>query len=227
MTAISHRARAITAAAVTAVAVLLSCGLLAPHAHAVAERAISPGHTIRYITPGSASTCTLAFAFTARGHTYGVTAGHCVADAGGYVVDVISGYRGSVVSFDYDPTRRGNDFALIHFGQAPVAASLLGAAVDAVTAPAADRPICHTGVSSGTSCGQLSGQYGVAQYLTTRLNDVPGDSGGPVWTRYGIDDIAIVGIWLGSHIDHDGTTYGRFYPLDHALTQLRADTTAR
>ena len=227
MTTLSQRTHAITAAAVTAGAILLSCVLGAPHAHAGTQRAISPGDAIRYITAAGADTCTLAFAITAHTHTYGVTAGHCVANAGGYVVDVISGYRGSVVSFDYDPTRRGNDFALIHFGQAPLAATMLGTAVDAVTAPAADQPICHTGVSSGTSCGQLSGQYGVAQYLTTGLNDVPGDSGGPVWTRYGIDDIAIVGIWLGSHIDHDGTTYGRFYPLDHALAQLAVDTTAR
>ena len=227
MTAISDRARAITAAALAGAAVLLCCGLLAPAARAVTERAISPGHAIRYITPGSATTCTLAFAFSTHGDTYGVTAGHCVAEPGGYVVDVPSGYRGSVVSFDYNPTRRGNDFALIHFGRSPLAASLLGASVDAVTAPATDRPICHTGVSSGTSCGQLSGQYGRNQYLTTEVNDVPGDSGGPVWTRYGIDDITIVGIWLGSHIDHDGTTDGRFYPLDYALTQLGATTTAR
>jgi streptogrisin B len=227
MTTLSQRTHAITAAAVTAGAILLSCVLGAPHAHAGAQRAISPGDAIRYITAAGADTCTLAFAFTAHTHTYGVTAGHCVANAGGYVIDVISGYRGSVVSFDYDPTRRGNDVALIHFGQAPVAATMLGTAVNAITAPAADQPICHTGVSSGTSCGQLAAQYGAGQYLTTGLTDVPGDSGGPVWTRHGIDDIAIVGIWLGSHIDHDGTTYGRFYPLDHALTQLGANTAAR
>lgn len=227
MTALSSRARAMIAAAVAAGAVLLSYAFGAPHAHAGAERAISPGDAIRYITAAGADTCTLAFAFIAHSRTYGVTAGHCVANTGGYVTDVISGYRGSVVAFDYDPTRRGNDFALIHFGQAPVAATMLGTAVDAISVPAADQPICHTGVSSGTSCGQLAAQYGVGQYLTTGLNDVPGDSGGPVWTRHGIDDIAIVGIWLGSHIDHDGTTYGRFYPLDRALTQLGAITTAR
>lgn len=227
MIALSQRARAMIAAAVAAGAVLLSYAFGAPHAHAGAERAISPGDPIRYITATGSDTCTLAFAFTAHSHTYGVTAGHCVANAGGYVVDVLSGYRGRVVSFDYDPTRRGNDFALIGFGQAPVAATMLGTAVDAVSVPAADQPICHTGVSSGTSCGQLSAQYGVGQYLATGLNDVPGDSGGPVWTRHGIDDIAIVGIWLGSHIDHDGTTFGRFYPLGTALTQLGATTTAR
>jgi streptogrisin B len=222
MTPIPQRRR------ITAAAGLFICSLLAPPAEAVSERSVGPGHAIRYITPRSASTCTLAFAFTSRGDTYGVTAGHCVAeDPGGYVFDATSGYRGSVVSYDYDPTRRGNDFALIDFRQAPVAASLLGATVDAVTAPAGGRPICHTGIASGTSCGQLCGHYGVMQYLTTGLNDISGDSGGPVWARYGIDGIAIVGIWLGSHIDNDGTTYGRFYPLDHALTQLGANNVAR
>ena len=225
MTVVSHRGPVTISAAAAAVAVVLSGGPLAPHAHAGAEGAISPGHPIAYISAAGERTCTLGFVFTAHRHTYGVTAGHCVADAGGYVVDAISGYRGNVVSFDYDPTRRGNDFALIGFGQAPAAATMLGTGVDGVSAPGADQPICHTGVSSGTSCGQLAAHYGVAQYLTTGLNDIPGDSGGPVWTRHGIDDIAIIGIWLGSHTDHDAT-YGRFYPLKDALTQLRASTTA-
>jgi hypothetical protein len=96
------------------------------------------------------------------------------------------------VAYDYDHTRRGNDFSLLDFRQAPVAASLLGATVDAVTAPAGGRPICHTGIATGTSCGQLSGHYGVMQYLTTGLKDISGDSGGPVWAPYSIDSNAIV-----------------------------------
>jgi len=46
-----------------------------------------------------------------------------------------------------------------------------------------------------------------------------GDSGGPVWTRYGLDELAIVGIWLGTHDDVD-TINGRFYPLPEALQKL-------
>jgi hypothetical protein len=95
MTALSQRPRAMIAAAVAAGTVLLSYAFGAPHAHAVTQRAISPGDAIRYITAAGADTCTLAFAFTAHSHTYGVTAGHCVANAGGYVTDVISGYRGT------------------------------------------------------------------------------------------------------------------------------------
>lgn len=220
----SHLVTSLIACAAT----LLSRVAPNPAAQAASERAISPGHGIRYTTPRTASTCTLAFAFTSRAHTYGVTAGHCVAgDRGGYILDTTSAYRGNVVSYQYDPTRRGEDYALIDFGHAPIHTSLLGVTVDAITAPDTAHPICHTGISSGTSCGELAGRYGPAQYLTAGLNDTPGDSGGPVWTRHGIDGIAIVGIWLGSHTNNDGSAYGRFSPLEHALAQLGATTTTR
>jgi hypothetical protein len=38
-----------------------------------------------------------------------------------------------------------------------------------------------------------------------------------VWTRYGLDELAIVGIWLGTHDDGNDTINGRFYPLPEAL----------
>ena len=59
-----------------------------------------------------------------------------------------------------------------------------------------------------------------AQYLTEGHGDRAGDSGGPVWTRYGLDELAIVGIWLGTHDDGDDTINGRFYPLPEALQNL-------
>jgi hypothetical protein len=61
---------------------------------------------------------------------------------------------------------------------------------------------------------------GSDQYLTEGHGDRAGDSGGPVWTRYGLDELAIVGIWLGTHNEGDDTINGRFYPLPEALQNL-------
>ncbi|MGW0163514.1 hypothetical protein ACWDUN_29750 [Mycobacterium sp. NPDC003323] len=54
---------------------------------------------------------------------------------------------------------RGSDFALIDFGNAPVDNTLLDTTVAAVQAPRIDRTICHTGRSTGSTCGQLAYQY--------------------------------------------------------------------
>ncbi|SKU68481.1 hypothetical protein [Mycobacteroides abscessus] len=207
-------------------AALATClGMAAAPAHAAPDATVGPGHALRYVSAHGSSTCTLGFTFRANAHTYGVTAGHCVAAGPGYAQDLASGYRGRVVSYDYDPSRIGNDFALIDFGNTPVASTLLDAPIMAAAAPTADHAICHTGTASGTSCGELSSRYGT-QYLATGLADTPGDSGGPVWTRAGIDGVAIIGIWLGSHTDNNGSTYGRFYPIKEALTGLGLRTAA-
>ena len=179
------------------------------------------GHTISYVSPAGGSTCTLGFAFRRGYRTLGITAGHCVHDGSGYIIDTDSGYRGRVVSYAYDPSKKGSDFALIDFGNAPVDTTLLDTTIAAVEAPPIDQTICHTGKSTGSTCGQLAYQYRWgAQYLTEGHGDRAGDSGGPVWTRYGLDELAIVGIWLGTHVDGDDTINGRFYPLPEALQKL-------
>ncbi|MFT8176817.1 trypsin-like peptidase domain-containing protein [Mycobacteroides chelonae] len=213
-----------TRAAVLAAAIAAGAALAAP-ASAHAATAIGPGDTIRYITSNTSSTCTLGFTFRAYGRTFGVTAGHCVAEDRGYILDANTGDRGRIINYDYDRTREGNDYALIDFGAAPVASTLLDTRIAAATAPPADSTICHTGIASGTSCATLAARYG-NQYLTTAIADSPGDSGGPVWTRYGIDELAIVGIWLGAHRDETGATYGRFFPIKEALTGLGLQTAA-
>ncbi|MBN7567149.1 hypothetical protein D2E64_18505 [Mycobacteroides abscessus] len=186
---------------------------------------VGAGHTIRYISAQGASTCTLAFSFLANGHTYGVTAGHCVAAGRGYIQDANTGTRGGIVTYDYDDSRAGNDFALIDFGNAPSAATLGGERIAETATPAAHKTLCHTGAASGTSCGQLATRYGT-QYLTEGMDDIPGDSGGPVWSRTALGNISIVGIWLGSHVDFHGNRYGRFYPINEALTGLGLKTAA-
>lgn len=172
---------------------------------------ISPGQPVVYIAGRHAETCTLGFVFQRDGHTYAVTAGHCITDRQGYPVDTATRDRGQVNTTAYDLNRRGRDIAILDFGNAPVASTLFNTPIQVAGAPAIGHPICHTGISSGTSCGSITGRYG-DQYLTTGLRDIPGDSGGPVWTTSG-RSITIVGIWLGSHITNDGTRFGRFYPL--------------
>ncbi|TXI59031.1 hypothetical protein [Mycolicibacterium mageritense] len=206
------------AATIVTSALALTAVATAPPVTAAAT-AIAPGDTIHYSSSTGGMTCTLGFVFTHAGHSLGITAGHCVYDGTGVVTDTKSGHRGRVVDYSYDPSMKGNDFALIDFGAARIEPTLLDTNLAAVEAPPADQTICHTGVASGTSCGQLSHRYG-PQYLTLGHRDRAGDSGGPVWTRYGLDEIAIVGIWLGTHTDPDRTSFGRFYPLTTALQGL-------
>lgn len=218
MTARNHLAR--TAAAVLASLTAIGVCLTTAGPAAANSGAVAAGHTISYISPAGGSACTLGFAFRHGYRTLGITAGHCVHDGSGYIIDTDSGYRGRVVSYAYDASRKGSDFALIDFGNAPVDNTLLDTTIAAVEAPPTDQTICHTGKSTGSTCGQLAYQYRWgAQYLTEGHRDHAGDSGGPVWTRYGLDELAIVGIWLGTHDDAD-TINGRFYPLPQALQKL-------
>jgi hypothetical protein len=215
MSARNQLARTVVAvlAALTAIAVSLATAATAN----ATRNAVAAGHTIR--TAGG-SLCTLGLVFTRSGRSLGITAGHCVDDGSRYIIDTDSGYRGRVVSYDYDPSKKGSDFALIDFGGAAVDNTLLDTSIAAVEAPPIDQTICHTGHASGSTCGQLAYQYRWGdQYLTEGHADRAGDSGGPVWTRYGLDELAIVGIWLGTHDDVD-TVNGRFYPLPEALQNL-------
>lgn len=206
-------------AVVLTVILAIGAALAASVPAAAAVSVIAPGDTIRYLSSTGNMTCTLGFVFTRSGRSFGVTAGHCVRDGTGVIVDATSGMQGRVSLYSYDPSMKGNDFALIDFGAARIDATLLDTNIAAVQDPPADQTICHTGRASGTSCGQLYQRYG-PQYLTVGHHDRAGDSGGPVWTRYGLDEIAIVGIWLGTQIDNDDTAYGRFYPLTAALRGL-------
>lgn len=209
-----------TAAAVLAALTAIGVCLATAGPAAANRDAVAAGHTISYVSPAGGSLCTLGFAFRRAGRALGITAGHCVDEGSGYIIDTDSGYRGRVVSHAYDPSRKGSDFALIDFGNAPVDNTLLDTTIAAVEAPPTDQTICHTGKSTGSTCGQLAWQYRWGdQYLTEGHRDRAGDSGGPVWTRYGLDELAIVGIWLGTHDDVD-TINGRFYPLPEALQKL-------
>jgi hypothetical protein len=216
MSARYHLARTAVAvlATLTAIAVCLATAATA----AANRNALAAGHAIR--TAGG-SLCTLGFAFTRAGRTLGITAGHCVDDGSRSIIDTDSGYRGRVVSYAYDPSMKGSDYASIDFGNAPVDTTLLDTTIVAVEAPPTDQTICHTGRASGSTCGQLAYHYRWGdQYLTGGHRDSAGDSGGPVWTRFRLDELAIVGIWLATHTDTDDTIQGRFYPLTEGMRNL-------
>jgi hypothetical protein len=51
---------------------------------------------------------------------------------------------------------------------------------------------------------------------------LPGDSGGPVWTRTGDSFAQIIGIWLGEKTTAAGQEYGRFASLAAGLQLLSA-----
>lgn len=210
MNAVARCAAICIAAAAAAAAGTVPSAQAAPAAGSHNLR-IAPGQPVVYIAGRHVETCTLGFVFAHAGHSYAVTAGHCITDRQGYPVDTVTRDRGQVNTAAYDPDRRGRDIAILDFGKAPLAPTLFNAPTQAAAPPAIGHSICHTGISSGTSCGSITGRYG-DQYLTTGLRDIPGDSGGPVWTSSG-HSIAVVGIWLGSHITNDGTRFGRFYPL--------------
>ncbi|MGO9651468.1 hypothetical protein [Mycobacterium sp.] len=49
---------------------------------------------------------------------------------------------------------------------------------------------------------------------------IPGDSGGPVWTRSANGYAQIMGIWLGEKTAAAGEEYGRFASLATGLRML-------
>jgi hypothetical protein len=121
--------------------------------------------------------------------TAGTAAANRNAIAAGHTISYVSPAGGSLCTLGFAFTRAGRALG-ITAGHTTIAA---------IEAPPTDQTICHTGRSTGSTCGQLAYQdrWG-AQYLTEGHGDRAGYSGGPVWTRYGLDELAIVGIWLGT-----------------------------
>jgi len=184
---------------------------------------VSPGEEVDYINPVARNQfCTIGYVYTgADMHTYAITAGHCRSNpTSGYARDTRSGLTGNVVRTVFEPPPSGGaDYALIDFNTNSLPSAFIAdnhtLFTDDQPEPQIGQTVCRSGVSSGQHCGQIAAAQGEDQYLTTGMpTSIPGDSGGPVWTRTSQGNARIIGIWLGEKTTAAGQQYGRFahYP---------------
>ncbi|KUI35685.1 hypothetical protein [Mycobacterium sp. GA-2829] len=193
--------------AIAAVAAPLAA-LLAPLAPASADpgTVVSPGMEIRQDT----NLCTLGFVDLERRVAY--TAGHCrgsgpVNDRGGAFIGVQTAYvdntpDGTTVDVNHqisdwqtialDPTVQVNN--ILPNGRALV--------VDPSVVPTKGMPVCHFGVVTGESCGNIeavnNGWFTMANGVVSRK----GDSGGPVYFNAPDGRAVIIGMF--------NSTWGQF-----------------
>jgi hypothetical protein len=209
-------------------ALLAAAALAAPAPSNAALTNISPGDQVDYISPNANTQfCTIGYVYSGPDfHTYAVTAGHCRSSTSGYARDTRTGLTGNFVRTIVEPPRSGGgDYGLIDFGRNSLPSAFMGdtPTTDDHPQPQVGQAVCHTGVSSGQHCGQIAATQGEDQYLTTgMLASIPGDSGGPVWTRTAHGYAQIIGIWLGQKTAAAGEEYGRFASLATGLQLLSA-----
>jgi hypothetical protein len=209
-------------------AVVTTAALAEPGASNAALTMISPGDQVDYVTANTNTQfCTIGYAYSGPDfHTYAVTAGHCRNSDSGYARDTRTGLTGHFVRTVVEPPRSGGpDYGLIDFGRDSVPSVFMGDTpyTDEHPQPQVGQSVCHTGVTSGQHCGQIAAAQGADQYLTTGMPaSLPGDSGGPVWTRTGHSFAQIIGIWLGQKTTAAGQEYGRFASLATGLQLLSA-----
>jgi hypothetical protein len=209
-------------------AVVATAALAEPGASNAALNVISPGDQVDYVTANTNTQfCTIGYAYSGPGfHTYAVTAGHCRNSDSGYARDIRTGLTGHFVHTVVEPPRSGGpDYGLIDFGRDSVPSVFMGDTpyTDGHPQPQVGQSVCHTGVTSGQHCGQIAAAQGEDQYLTTGMPaSLPGDSGGPVWTRTAHGFAQIIGIWLGQKTTAAGREYGRFASLATGLQLLSA-----
>jgi hypothetical protein len=203
-----------------------------PPSHA-ALTVVSPGDEVDYINPaGSNQFCTIGYVYTGPDlHTYAITAAHCRSNpTSGYARDNRSGLTGNFVRTVFEAPRSGGaDYALIDFSTNSLASAFIAdnhtPFTDDHPEPQIGQTICRSGVSSGQHCGQIAASRGEDQYLTTGMPpSIPGDSGGPVWTRTPHGFAQIIGIWLGEKTTAAGQEYGRFASLSRGLRALARRT---
>ena len=209
-------------------AVVATAALAEPGASNAALTVISPGDQVDYVTANTTTQfCTIGYVYSGPDfHTYAVTAGHCRNSDSGYARDTRTGLTGHFVRTVVEPPRSGGpDYGLIDFGRDSVPSVFMGDTpyTDEHPQPQVGQSVCHTGVTSGQHCGQIAAAQGEDQYLTTGMPaSLPGDSGGPVWTRTAHGFAQIIGIWLGQKTTAAGQEYGRFASLATGLQLLSA-----
>lgn len=191
--------------------------------------AVSPGDELYAAHDHGGSRCTLGYTLTDPGTyiTYGITAGHCNNPRSSYVVDRTTGAIGHFVLTVVTPDEPlDDDYGLIDFGSNRSIRTMYGMPVESISTPDAHDAVCHDGIRTGIACGSLDSRLIATQYLTSGMpQSIPGDSGGPVWQPSG-NGATVIGIWLGEHIEANGTYYGRFISLTDILVNVAAKTHA-
>jgi hypothetical protein len=165
--------------------------------------------------------CTLGYTYTSGGATFGVTAGHCTRADDARVIDRNTGATGRVAITTTDPDPLADDFALIDFGAYRSSPDINGMPVGGMGHPDPGKPLCRSGIRTGTTCGQLDGRLIGFQYTSLGMpGSIPGDSGAPVWQPASDGTAVIVRIWLGEHNVTDTTSSGRFTSPTESLSEL-------
>ena len=213
------------AAAVAGLIAAAMTPALAPAAATASS--VSPGDEINHIESNGSNRCTLGYTFTRPGGTtLGITAGHCNATPGKYVLDRTTGATGRFIVTVHQELAPFEDYGVIDFGANRSMPVMRGMRVAGAGFPDTTNAVCHTGIASGVSCGQIAGMETQLRYLTTGISGIPGDSGGPVWQLNSDTSATIVGIWIGEHINDDGTHNGVFISLVDVMAQLEIDSAA-
>jgi hypothetical protein len=193
-----------------------------PLASAQQTRTVSPGDDIVTTADDGARECTLGYTFTnPAGQSYGITAGHCNSHRSRFVTDRTTGAIGHFVLTVGNPEQPlTDDYALIDFGANHSVPLMHGTPVTAMAAPDSGLTVCHDGIATGITCGDVHGRLAGTQCLTSGMPaSVPGDSGGPVW-QPNHTGATVIGIWLGEHIEPGGSRYGRFTALTDVLADI-------
>ncbi len=190
---------------------------------------ISPGDEIDTVQAHGGTRCTLGYTFADPGTNinYGITAGHCNKGSD-YVLDRTTGAIGHFILTVATPDDSlQDDYGLVDFGANRSVRTMYGMPVSGISIPNPHNAVCHDGIRTGIACGSLDSRLIASQYLTTGMaQSIPGDSGGPVWqlARDNAVTASIIGIWLGEHIEANGTHYGRFISLTDVLVNVAAKT---
>ncbi|MEE6140405.1 hypothetical protein SKC41_29340 [Mycobacterium sp. 050128] len=191
---------------------------------------ISPGDEIDAMQAHGVTRCTLGYTFADPGTNinYGITAGHCNEGDSDYVVDRTTGAIGHFILTVATPgDNLQEDYGLVDFGSNHSVRIMYGMPISGISMPDPHNAVCHDGIRTGIACGSLDTPLIADQYLTTGMaQSIPGDSGGPVWqlARDNAGTANVIGIWLGEHIEPNGTHYGRFINLTDVLVNIAAKT---
>jgi hypothetical protein len=226
MSEIFDAARNTAATVAVAVTAVVLTPLGSPEARG-AQTGVAPGDEIDSFSDATQTRCTLGYTFTdpASSTTYGITAGHCDENSS-YVQDAATGAVGQfVVSVAEPDILLGDDYGLINFGTEPAVSTVNGMPITGVGMPDPQQNICHSGLSTGVTCGQMGNRLAANQYAATgNIQNSPGDSGGPVWQYSSQGTATVVGIWLGERITGNGKRFGRFAALPDVLSRISAKT---